>query len=96
MRQSRWDREAEVAAWRASGQSAGRFAESRGYSRASLDSWARAQRAALTTTPKFVRVEVVRETATLVVEVKRARIHVSAGFDRSLLRDVVAALGSDA
>lgn len=68
-----------------------RFAGTRGYSRSSLEKWARAQREALSPAPKFVRVEVVREAA-LVVEVGTARIRVGVGFDGSLLRQVVAAL----
>jgi len=71
------------------------FAKSRGYSRSSLDNWARAQREALASTSKFVRVEVIREPSALVVEVGTARIRVSAGFDGSLLRQVVAALESE-
>lgn len=75
-----------------------RFARSRGYSRSSLEKWARAHRdvKGSGSTPKFARIEVLRGPSVLVVEVGTARIRVSAGFDDSLLRQVVAALKGEA
>jgi hypothetical protein len=94
MRRPRYDREAEVKAWEASGQSKRLFAKSRGYSRSSLEQWIRDAKTA-TVTPKFVRVEVAPEaprSTSLIVEIGGARIQVSAGFDESLLRRVIGAL----
>lgn len=92
-RRSRAEREREVAAWRASGLSAGAYAAHRGYSRASLCSWA----ADLSPkTPQFVRLDVApRAASELVIEIGKARLHVARGFDASLLRDVVAALAAE-
>lgn len=61
--------------------------------------WLRGAAAAGTAvaTPMFVEVVVDREVSSpLVVRVGGAEIEVRAGFDRELLRDVVAALGADA
>lgn len=70
------------------------YAAQRGYSRASLTKWAAEAR---TGEPTFVRVEVVPRVAPeLVVEIGGARVRVAAGFDASLLRDVVAALAPEA
>ena len=95
MGRSRDDIQREVAAWRASGQSMARFAGTRGYSRSSLEKWAREQRNRESAALEFVRVEVVPSAAGLLVEIGTARIRVSAGFDATLLRQVVAALECD-
>lgn len=89
-------RRAEVAAWRASGISMGRFAMGRGYSRSSLEKWARATRTddVAIVSPTFVRLEVERAPGELVVEVGAARIRVGRGFDATLLSDIVATLGA--
>lgn len=88
------EREREVRGWTASGLSAQAYAAERGYSRASLTKWAAEAR---TTEPTFVRVELVpRAQPEVVVEIGGARVRVAAGFDAALLRDVVAALASEA
>lgn len=88
------EREREVEGWRSSGCSAAAYAARRGYSQASLSRWA----ADMTTErPEFVRIElasrIVRE---LVVEIGEAQVRVRRGFDASLLREVVAALSTEA
>jgi len=87
------ERRGEVARWRASGQSAGAFASSRGYSRASLMTWAKTSgQSSRLATPKLVRLEVVAANKDLWVEVGKARIHVTTGFNAALLRELVNAL----
>lgn len=72
-----------------------RFAIGRGYSRSSLESWAREiRRRTAVAAPEFVRVEVIPSGGELVVEVGSARIRVNSKFDGRLLRQVVAALAS--
>ncbi len=98
MGRSRYDWEEEVATWRASGQSMARFASGRGYSRSSLEKWARELRElrarGSAAAPGLARVEIIASGGGLVVEVGSARIRVSVGFDGGLLRQVVAALES--
>lgn len=96
MGRSAKERRAEVTAWRASGISMARFAMGRGYSRSSLEKWARATRTddVAIVSPTFVRLEVERAPGEFVVEVGPARIRVSRGFDVVLLGDIVAALGA--
>lgn len=75
--------------WRASGESAYRFA--RGLSLNSLKRWA----TALGRGPQFVRLQVAAPAtpvAAMAVEVRGARVVVEAGFDPALLRAVVEAL----
>lgn len=92
----------EVAGWRASKRSAGEYARGRGYSASSLVRWAATDAEDVDGgghAPGFVKVEVVRATperSEVVVEVGRARVVVSRGFDADLLREVVAALGTEA
>lgn len=83
--------------WRASGESAARYAERRGYSLSSLCKWATEQRregkqkAAMS---GFVKVEVEAGAAMkeLVVEIGEARIRLKRGFDHALLSEVMGAL----
>ncbi len=81
-----------VEAWRASGESAFRFARAQGIALNSLKRWA----AALSDEQRFLRLEVAPSppppTTTIAVHVGAARVVVEAGFDRALLRAVVEAL----
>jgi hypothetical protein len=78
-----------VQAWRASGDSAFRFARANGVAVNSLKRWASALREEQT----FLRLEVAAPTAAkIVVQVGAARVMVESGFDRALLRAVVEAL----
>jgi hypothetical protein len=96
MGRNRQEQRAEVTAWRASGMTLAQFAKSRGYSRSSLEKWARTVREERTAIePKFVRLEIAGQPE-LVVEVGTVRIRVGRGFDASLLRDIVTALGARA
>jgi hypothetical protein len=91
------EQQREVELWRASGLTAERFCARRGYSPKSLFRWAAAARSAVVMRPtEFVRLEVASTpgVAGLVVEVGVGRIRVERGFDRELLRDVVAALAA--
>jgi hypothetical protein len=86
-----------VEAWRESGESADVFAEGKGYQGSTLRWWS--SRLKRDERPRFLRL-VPKESAAqadagLVVEVGHARVRVKAGFDRSLLAEVVAALGVD-
>jgi|GEM_PF-2014079 len=90
---SKNERLREVELWHASGESALHFSSSRDYSDSSLARWAAGVRRAEANEPRFVRLEVAsEESSALVVEVGSARLLVGPGFDRQLLRDVVAAL----
>jgi len=92
---SKNERLREVELWHASGESALHFSGSRDYSDSSLERWAAGVRReeAEANEPRFVRLEVAsEESSALVVEVGSARLLVGPGFDRQLLRDVVAAL----
>lgn len=77
-----------VQAWRASGESAFRFARANGVALNSLKRWADAVPEA----QRFVRLEVAPAAATIAVQVGGARVVVAKGFDRALLRAVVEAL----
>src|SRR4051794_21580723 len=82
--------EVEVAAWRASGESARAYARRRGYSASSLFRRARELGA-----PTFVRLEVVApavDIESIALEIAGATIRVKRGFDAELLRDVLSAL----
>lgn len=96
-----------VAGWRDSGETAEAFAAGKGYQPTTLKwhAWRLRQR----TAPKlggsrsndpsaFAMAKVVRvgprPAATIAVTVGAARIEVTAGFDASLLRAVVASLGA--
>jgi len=78
-----------VEAWRASGESAFRFARTHGVALNSLKRWA----SALPDEQRFLRLEVAPPpTTTVAVHVGAARVVVEKGFDRALLRAVVEAL----
>ena len=84
-----------VAAWRESGQTATAFAEGKGFTGKQLGWWkgelGRRQQGV-----RLARVVPVKGArALLTVCVGRARVEVSTGFDRMLLREVVDALGAD-
>lgn len=87
-----------VGAWRKSGESADKYSEGRGFAAGTLRWWS--SRLGRQDATRFVRL-VPRASAVptaardLVVEVGRARIRVVAGFDPSLLADVVRALGEE-
>ncbi len=96
MERSQEERRDEVIAWRASGMTLARFAKGRGYSKSSLEKWARAEREGklAVAEPKFVRLAIERSPSDLLVEVGAARIRVSRGFDPTLLSEIVSALGA--
>lgn len=78
-----------VQAWRASGESAYRFAQRSGVALNSLRRWA----SAVPEEARFLRLEVARSVpASISVEVGVARVVVEQGFDPALLRAVVEAL----
>jgi hypothetical protein len=79
-----------VREWRASGDSAFRFARSNGVALNSLKRWA----SAVPEEQRFVRLEVAPPaiTTTVAVHVGSARVVVERGFDPALLRAVVEAL----
>jgi hypothetical protein len=90
---------ARVHAWEASDLSVVAFARRHGLSASALRYWtSRRKRPAA---PQFLRLVAKAPTTTpapaapppLVIEVGRARVLVTSGFDPSLLRDVVRALG---
>jgi len=88
-----------VAAWRASGQTAGRFCADKDYSEGSLRYWASKLRdvepaRAEVRIAKVVPATVAAEAETpIVLEVAGVRVALRRGFDREVLRDVLAALG---
>ena len=86
-----------VQAWRQSGKTANEFAESGGFSAATMRYWA--GRLALVDKARFVRLVPKGESPSsesgLTIDVGGARIRVLPGFDAKLLADVVRAL-SDA
>ena len=90
-----------VAAWRASGLPAVRFAPSQGYSTSSLLRWAHRLTARSSPRPSEgpAFVPVVRAGASgsqeLLVEVGVARVRVRPGFDPVLLASVVRAIGGE-
>lgn len=85
---SKEERARLVQAWRASGESALRFARANGVALNSLKRWADAVPEA----QRFVRLEVAPAAATIAVQIGGARVVVEKGFDRALLRAVVEAL----
>ena len=97
---SREERGAVVAAWRASGQSARAYCETRDFSTSSLVRWASEAKGARkpgTAAVEFVRVAMVpSRTGAIIVDIGRARICVERGFDAGLLREVVKALSEGA
>ena len=97
MGRTRAEQRTEVEAWRASGLAMAKFARVRGYSRSSLEKWARALREEQSGEElKFVRLEVAHRCAPLVLEIGAARIRLERGFDAELLRELVEALGARA
>jgi len=86
-----------VAAWRASGRTAREFAAGKGYSDKLLQWWGRELARRERPKPAGVKlarvVRVAAPSAPLTVSIGAARIEVRAGFDATLLRDVVDALG---
>lgn len=88
-----------VEAWRASGQSAARFAAEHDLSASSLLRWssllARRAPARTSAAPAFVPVVRAQPLAAreLLIEVGVARVRVAAGFDPELLASVVRAIG---
>jgi hypothetical protein len=95
-----------VREWKASGQVAEDYARGRGFAVATLRWWSsRLGRGAMSSRPpartapvRMVRVvRAARPTASvLTVRVGAAQVEVPAGFDRTLLRELVAALGGAA
>jgi transposase len=87
-----------VTEWRASGETANAFAQGKGYEGSTLRWWS--SRLTRTQQPRFLRLvpkanAVQVDDAGVVIEVGHARVHVKAGFDSTLLADVVAALGGN-
>ena len=99
VRASRAEWVQRVAAWRASGESAERHAADKGYAPGTLKWWAR--QVGPSGGPRFVRVVPAADKGPtpatgdsgLWVEVGAARVRISRGFDATLLREVMAALG---
>jgi hypothetical protein len=103
--QTKWTE--RVRAWRASGRTAREFAAGQEFKPSTLTYWASQLRRSssaegsvvVKVAPRLRMVRVAGRAAmapheeTLVVAVGTARIVVRTGFDRSLLRDVVDALG---
>ena len=98
---------AEVAGWRASGQSARQYCEARGYSATTLYWWSsQLKRAEGGPEPKksvrlarVVRKRGVRRAggmSPIIVQVGRARVEVGADADRHALSTVLAALAATA
>ncbi|WP_394838654.1 IS66 family insertion sequence element accessory protein TnpA [Pendulispora rubella] len=87
-----------VAAWRASGKSCEEFAQGQGYAAITLQQWRfrlrKKERDAKTETVALARV--VRSDASaapaMAVDLGGVRIEIRPGFDRTLLRELVAAL----
>jgi len=100
--ESKWAE--RVRDWKASGCSAPEYAKGRGFAGATLLWWssrlgARSSAPSVVTkTPRVRMARVVRvvkpDAAPLTVHIGRVRVEVRAGFDRTLLRAVVEALGS--
>jgi hypothetical protein len=84
-----------IEAWRASGETADVFAQGKGYEGSTLRWWS--SRLGRAEKPRFLRLVPkacpLQGDAELVVEVGQARVRVKAGFDTTLLAEVVAALG---
>ena len=93
---------ARVAEWRASGKTVEEFTDGEPYAPSTLRWWSSRLRRRVKSprVPSVAMVKVVRaservhEPEPVVIAVGAARIEVRSGFDASLLRDVVAALGA--
>jgi len=90
-----------VLAWKASGKSCEEFAQGQGFAAITLQQWGfrlrkkeREARAEPVVLARVIRADVTAHagTATMVVDVGGARIEVRPGFDRALLRELVAVL----
>jgi hypothetical protein len=93
------ERRAEVARWRASGQSAAAYCAAHDISGESLRRWRKEfERPQPRTAPAFVRVELARRAPerALTLEVGRVRLRLEPGFDAALLREAVKALSVEA
>jgi hypothetical protein len=86
-----------VETWRASGETADVFAQDKGFEGSTLRWWS--SRLGRAVQPGFLRLVpkacAPQVDAEVVVEVGHARVRVKAGFDVTLLAEVVAALGGD-
>jgi hypothetical protein len=92
-----------VREWKAGGLTAEEYAQGRGFQGSTLRVWASRLRqiAKEPSTPsvRIARVTVARRapgSSTVVLAVGKARIEVRPGFDRSLLREIVEAIGGEA
>ncbi len=93
---------ARVAEWRASGKTVEEFADGESYAPSTLRWWSsrlrrrvKSPRAVSVAMVKVVRAsERAREREPIFIEVGTARIEIREGFDATLLREVVAALGA--
>ena len=96
--ESKWA--ARITAWRASGQTAGRFCADKDYSEGSLRYWASKLRDVDPVRTEVRIAKVVPATmpadaeTPIVLEVAGVRVALRRGFDRQVLRDVLDALGS--
>lgn len=90
--QTKWA--ARVAAWRTSGQTVLEFCKGREFSPGGLRYWS--SRLGRAEQPGFLRLvpkaRAEQMDAEVVIEVRHARVRVKAGFDATLLAEVVAAL----
>lgn len=95
---------ARVEQWRASGKSAPEFAQGQGFESSTLRYWAsRLKQLPQSLAKPVPRVRMVRVRRTprpvaaepMVVAIGGARVEVRSGFDRALLRQVVAALATE-
>jgi hypothetical protein len=87
---------ARVREWRASGLSAPEYARGLGFAASTLQWWASRLRRVTRSdrgTVRMARVVAPRAAAPLTVRVGLAQVEVGIGFDRTLLREVVDALG---
>jgi len=97
--QKKWQE--RVIAWKASGKTCEEFVEGQGYAATTLRQWVfqlrkkeREAKAETVTMARVVRQERPSNSASIamVVDIAGARIEVRRGFDRGLLRELVAAL----
>jgi len=97
--QKKWQE--RVVAWKASGKTCEEFVEGQGYAATTLRQWVfqlrkkeREAKAETVTLAKVVRQESSSNlvSTAMVVDVAGARIEVRRGFDRGLLRELIAAL----
>jgi hypothetical protein len=92
-----------VREWKAGGVTAEEYARGRGFEGSTLRFWAsRLKQVAKEPSSSGPSVRMARvklaprtEPSTVVVAVGKARVEVREGFDRALLREVIAAIGGD-